>query len=248
MQTWRYLTVLAVLTLVGAAHAQEAKPGEIRAQGEATVYVMPDKAGLSFTVQEQDKDLLKARELAATSMQAVLAAINALKLPNLTMKTQSVQVMPLYEQVREGGYLGDTMRKILGYRVSNTVAVTLKNNDPEALKEAVAKVIDAALLSGGDALNGPWFSKDDDKEARREALEKATREAVLNAEAMARGLDVKIAKFTYVSMVAQAQPMPMYQERAMMAMAGGAGGGGTPSPIEIEALPIGATVYVNAEY
>ena len=71
---------------------------------------------------------------------------------------------------------------------------------------------------------------------------------MLNAEAMAKGLDVKVARYVYVSMNAQQRPEPVYAAMGMKAMDGAAGGGGTPSPVEIEALPIEATVYVNAEY
>jgi uncharacterized protein YggE len=237
-----------VLLPVVAVQAAEVKPGEIRAQGDATVYVMPDKAGLQFTVLAQDKELARARELSAAGTENVLKAIRDLKIDKLTMKTTSVQVMPLYEPLRQGDYGDQTARKILAYRVSNTVAVTIKSDDPDALKDAVSKVIDAALLNGANGLGGPWFSKEDDEAARREALEKATREAVLNAQAMAKGLDVRIARYTYVSMLNPQMPGPVNFGVRAMAAAAGAGGGGTPSPVEIEALAIGATVYVNAEY
>lgn len=249
MKALHWPLLVAALVLAVGVQAAEVKPGEIRAQGEATVYVMPDKAGLQFTVLAQDKELSKARELAAAGTENVLKAIRNLKIERLTTKTASVQVTPLYEPLRQGDYGGDTARRIIAYRVSNTVTVTIKSEDPEALKSAVSKTIDAALLNGANALGGPWFSKDNDEAARREALEKATREAVLNAEAMARGLGVKITRYTYVSMLRPDGPMPMMNMAARAMAAPGMGGGeGTPSPIEIEALEIGATVYVNAEY
>ncbi len=248
MRVFHWPLLVAALALAVGGQAAEVRLGEIRAQGDATVYVMPDQAGLQFTVLAQDKELPKARELAAAGTESVLKAIRDLKLERLTTKTASVQVMPLYEPLRQGDYGGDTARKIVGYRVSNTVTVTIKSNDPEALKVAVSKVIDAALLSGANALAGPWFSKENDEVARREALEKATREAVLNAEAMAKGLGVKIARYTYVSMLRPEVPGPMPMNMAARAMGAPGAGGGTPSPVEIEALEIGATVYVNAEY
>ena len=249
MRTLWYLMMAAVLGLAVAAQAAEVKPGEIRAQGTATVYVMPDKGGLQFTAQAQDTQLARARELSAAGTATVIAAIQNLKIDKLTLKTTAVNVTPLYEPLKPGEQTWDqTARKLIAYRVANTVAVTVKSDDPDALKDAVSHVIDATLLNGANGLSGPWFSKEDDRATRRAALEQATQEAALNAEAMAKGLGVKITRYTYVSMLNPTAPGPVYPEARMMnAMAPG-GGGGTPSPVEIEALAVAATVYVDAEY
>jgi uncharacterized protein YggE len=240
--------VMAVLGLAVAVQAAEVKPGEIRAQGEATVYIMPDKAVLQWTAQAQDAQLARARELSAEATTKVLQALQDLKIEKLTLKTTAVDVTPLYEPLKPGEQGWDqTARRIVAYRVADTVAVTVKGDNPDALKDAVSKVIDAALLNGANGLSGPSFSKEDDRAARREALEQATREAVLNAQAMATGLDVKIARYTSVSMLNPATPpQPVFAGARAMGMAGGEGG--TPSPVEIEALAVSATVYVDAEY
>jgi uncharacterized protein YggE len=244
------MLIAAVLGLAVAARAAEFKPGEIKAQGTATVYVMPDKAVLQFTAQAQDAQLAHARELSATATATVISAIQALKIDKLTLKTTAVDVTPLYEPLKPGEQAWDqTVRKILAYRVANTVAVTVKSDDPDALKDAVSRVIDAALLNGANGLSGPSFSKEDERAARREALQQATQEAALNAQAMAQGLGVKITRYTYVSMLNPTAPGPVFGEARMMnAMAAPGGGGATPSPVEIEALPVAATVYVDAEY
>ena len=246
---FRFVWPVLLLSLLGVTvHAAEPQPGEIKSVGQATVYVMPDTARVQFSVIAEDKVLPTARQTAAAAMEKVLTGIRDLKIESLTMKTMSVQVNPLYEPIKAEVYYGDqTYRKIIAFRVTNSVAAKV-TGDVERLKTGVAQVIDTALVSGANTMTGPWFSKEDTSAARREALENATRDAMANAEAMAKGLGVKIARYTYVSLTAPEPPRPLYEARNMMAAAPPGMGGGSASPIEIEAQPVEATVYVTAEY
>jgi uncharacterized protein YggE len=248
MREYILLSVLLLACGTLPAAAAEVQPGEIRSLGQATVYVMPDTARVQFSVIAEDKSLPTARQQAATAMEKVLGAVRDLKIEGLTMQTLAVQVSPLYEPVKGDGYYGDqTYRKVVAFRVTNSVSVKVKG-EAEDLKKWVAQVIDGALVAGANTMNGPWFSKEDTSAAKREALEKATRDAMANAEAMARGLGVKITRYSYVSLTAPEPPRPMYEARNMLAAAAPGMGGGTASPIEIEAQPVEATVYVTAEY
>jgi len=93
-------------------------------------------------------------------------------------------MMALKEQGWTPG--GEVQRKLLGYAVTHTVSATL-HGDREALREGVSKIVDLALTSPTVNLSGPMFSQEDLSAARQEALEKAVRDAVQNAQAMARG-------------------------------------------------------------
>lgn len=247
----RQVSLIAVLLIACAglsAAAAEVQPGEIRSLGQATVYVMPDTARVQFSVIAEDKSLPNARQQAAAAMDKVLSAIRDLRIEGLTMQTLAVQVSPLYEPVKGDGYYGDqTYRKVVAFRVTNSVSVKVKG-EAEDLKTWVAQVIDGALIAGANTMSGPWFSKDDTSEAKREALEKATRDAMANAEAMAKGLGVKITRYSYVSLTAPEPPRPVYDARNMMAAAPAGMGGSVASPIEIEAQPVEVTVYLTAEY
>lgn len=246
----RQAILMSLLLIAGSTlsvAAAEVQPGEIRSLGQATVYVMPDTARVQFSLIAEDKSLPNARQQAATAMGKVLSAIRDLGIAGLTMQTLAVQVNPLYEPVKGDGYYGDqTYRKVVAFRVTNSVSVKVKG-EAEDLKKWVAQVIDGALIAGANTMNGPWFSKEDTSEAKREALEKATRDAMANAEAMARGLGVKITRYSYVSLTSPEPPRPLYEARNMMAAPAGMGGG-VASPIEVEAQPVEVTVYVTAEY
>ncbi|HEY3396834.1 MAG TPA: SIMPL domain-containing protein [Armatimonadota bacterium] len=241
------LALVALALAASVVGAAEVKPGVIHATGQATVYVMPDKGQLQFAVSAEDKSLPTARQQAAATMETVLTSIRALKLEGLTLATKSVQVNPLYEAPKAGQqpvYGDDYARKIVSYRVVNTVAVTLKG-DVEPLRKNLAAVIDTVLTSGAATLSGPYLSKEDTSATQLEALEKATRNAMANAQALAKGLGLPIARYTLASMNPPSAPQPMFAERAMMMAPGG---GGTPTAIEIEAIPLEATVYVDAEF
>jgi uncharacterized protein YggE len=106
--------------------------------------------------------------------------------------------------------------------------------------------MDVATTTGAVRFYGPQFSLEEDGETRREALEEATREAVLNAEAIARGLGVQITGFTSASMTPE-QAYPLARMSTLASPYGGAGGG-SPTPVEVREVEIAATIYVTARY
>ena len=251
---------VAVLLLVGAglASAQQ-KVGELRAVGEVTVYVMPDTAQVSFTVRGEDKALSAARQQAAQISDRITAAIDRLKIDGLTMNTESITVNPLYapEKNGDGSYYdnegGETARKTVGYRVRNSLSVKIAG-DPEKLKRGTAQVIDAALTAGAASLDGPYFTKEDTLAAQQEAIAKATKNAVDNLQAMARGMGVAVSRVVSASLYAPDGAEYSYQRLGGLAASKppaplGAGGDGyTPMQVEVEAISVGATVWATAEY
>ena len=254
-----FLWVAAMLLVsAGLASAQQ-KVGQLRAVGAATVYVMPDTAELSFSVRAEDKSLTEARQRAAVTMEAVLSALRKLKIEGLTMNTDSIRVTPLYEPVKgpdfrggPPGYYGDdTLRKTVGYRLSNSVSVNI-TGDADRLKQEISRVTDAALVAGADSLYGPSLRKSDTSEAQNEAIEKATRSAVAHLQAMARGLGVPISRYTYVSLYGPEEPSDVDSNimylRGDVQPKGPPGPPGAASPVEIQSIPVEVTVWANAEY
>ncbi len=258
----RLFTVWALLLAVGA-FSQELPVKLIKAAGTARVYVMPDNARLSFTVESQDKELAVAREDAADRCAGVIAAIEALNIEGLTLGTESIDVEPLIE-MPEGG-LGETgmggmgggmggppgmygyggrhvPTKIAGYEVTNSLSVTITGEGEELANGATA-VIDTALMAGATSLSGPRFLKADRSEAQREALEKAVKNAVANAEAIARGLGVTIRDFTYAGMYPRDR-LPSSEMGTISALSNG----GSSTPVRVTAIPVNAMAFVEATW
>jgi uncharacterized protein YggE len=259
MQRVVAITVLLILALGAVAWAADAPAMDtsaqacmprlnvIRVTGNAVVKVMPDTATLQFTLREQDARLPAARDKAAAAMKRLMDAIQALNLPGLTLKTVSVSVEPQYAPLKPGQSEwtpnGEVARTLLGYAVSNTVEATL-HADGDALAAGTAKLVDLALTSPTVDMTGPEFSKEDLSAARQEGLEQATRDAIANAQAIARGMGVQISGYNYASMYTQQPNPPMPELRMMAAPAAEA----PPTPIEIEAQDVDVMVYLDAVY
>jgi uncharacterized protein YggE len=233
------------------------KVGVLHGMGEATVLVMPDTASLSFSVGVTDKTLSVARDKAAASMDKALAVVRKLNVEGLTMNTEGFSVSPLYVESKEGAptYYNDTGERVgdqaVGYHVTNSVSVTI-TGDADRLKRDTSRVIDAVLMSGATKLDGPEFSKADTVAARQDAIAQATKVAVGNVQAMARGMGVTVLRVTSASLYGPSggrygepdwePPGPPGAAAAPMPP------GAAPSPVEVQAIPIDVTVWVDAEY
>ena len=240
-----------LLVSAGWASAQQ-KVGELRSLGSATVYVMPDTAEVSFTVMGEDKTLAVARQRAAETMDNVMAAVNKLKIEGLTMNTESIRVNPVYEAeqgAKPGPYYdeGETARKTVGYRVRNSLSVKIRA-DVDKLKRGTAQVIDAALVAGAGTLYGPSFSKEDTAAAQQEAIAKATKNAIDNLQALARGMGVAAIRVVSASLYAPEEARYSEMRLGTLSDLSDGGPGPTATQVEVEAIPLEVTVWANAEY
>jgi uncharacterized protein YggE len=159
------------------------KPATLRTAGSATVRVKPNAARVFFGVQTQAVSVKDARTENNSRIRKVLAALAALKIPDLKSKTSDVQVDILY-----GRTDGNQLPPITGYRISTTFTVLVSNDDPVKLGGQAARVLDAALENGANTVQQIAFlRKEGLTEARRKALTQAVEDALANARALAAG-------------------------------------------------------------
>jgi uncharacterized protein YggE len=254
--------VVVLLALPALALAQGM--GEMRVSGSASAEVMPDVAGVNFTVRAEAPQAAAARAQAAQVADKVMDAIRALHIEGLTLSTQSVSARPVIKAPQgaspEGYYGGDVeiKRDILGYSVANSVAVKITGS-VEKLASATPRVIDAALAAGATSLEGPYFTASDLTAARTEALVKATKDALREAEALARGLGVTIVGHPEISTYPrETGGGAMYGGMGPGMMGTGMGGGmgmgpgappgGPPTPVEIQPVSVQASVWLTVKY
>jgi len=160
----------------------------INTSGTATVRVKPDSARVFFSIQTMAATVKAAREENNGKFNKVTAALNALKVTDLKMKTADVSIEPV---VRHRG--DDDVPKITGYRVTHQFTVLLKDADVEKLSSDAARVLDTVLENGANTVQRIVFFKVEDSALRREAMSKAVENAVANAKALAAGANVKLA-------------------------------------------------------
>ena len=160
----------------------------INATGVGIVSAKPDIAVMSLGVDAFAATVSGARNEAATAMDAMLTGLRAAGIADDDLETQFFNIQPEYtynqvtETLENGERVSQSERKLVGYRVTNTLSVTIRDLD------SIGSIVDGAVDAGGDAtrLNGISFSLDDgsaiEAQARIAALEDAVAKANLYAE------------------------------------------------------------------
>jgi uncharacterized protein YggE len=259
MKVWLAISVSAVTALFvsvmflrgqGPGEAQAPAAGDaakekrtITTAGSATVKVKPDAARIFFGVQTAAKTIQDARKENNTLSRKVIDALRGLDIPDLKMKTADISVQIIHEQQR------DPLRlpQVLGYQVTNSFTVLVKDKDAVRLGSNASRVLDTALENGANFVQQIVAFRENEDEVRREGLSKAVEAALANAEAIAAGAKVRI-KDTFTL---QGQPEYTYgpmqcglTNRIVVAGDGAAG----DTPVIVGDLEVTIRVSVTCTY
>lgn len=199
MKTW--LTPLAVsLTVVltgsiwlhgqnvpapAAALAKDKEKRTVSTSGSATVAVMPDAVRVFFSVDNLNPTVKAAREENDAKFAKVKKALADLKIEDLKMKTVEQHLQAEYS-------FHNNQRNFLGYRALHQFTVLLCDTDVTRLSLNAGRVLDTGLENGANGLERIVFFKKDDAVLRREALTKATEDAIANAKALCAGAKAEV--------------------------------------------------------
>lgn len=177
----------------------------VSGDGEATL--PPDVAKVTFTVQNTEATVVEAQAATTEQANAALAFVKEQGIAEKDVRTLSYNIYPQYSYPSpcRGDVCPayDTMPKIVGYQVSETVQVTVRD---------LASV--GAFLGGLGKLSvqnvsGPEFSLDDATAgydaARADAIAKAKGQATL----LARQLGVRLGKIVNFNESSGNRPYPM---------------------------------------
>ena len=191
--TFALVVVLATaLFLRGqqAAPVAEAKTerGTITTAGTATLKVKPDAARVFFGVQTIGKTVKAAREENSTQCKKLIAALNALKIADLKMKTADINVDLVQSQPSDITKLPE----VQGYRVTNSFSVLVLDKDTTRLSNNAGRVLDTALENGANFVQRMVAFRHDDADIKRDGLTKAVEDALANAQAIAAGAKVRV--------------------------------------------------------
>ena len=144
----------------------------IHVTGVGSTDAKPDLSIVNIGVETRGETVAITRAEAASSMSKVLTSLDKNDVDAKDVQTSNFSIYPeyVYEDVPGKRY---SVQKLIGYRVSNTVKVKVRDLD------RLGETIDDAASAGGDhiRINGISFTIDDTK-----ALEDIARElAVLDA-------------------------------------------------------------------
>ncbi len=185
----RIATPVIILAFSTAAWAQTpARPASITAVGDATVSVTPDLARVDLGVVTQGATAQEATVANATRAGAMISALQATLGSNANIKTISYSLSPVYNNPPPG-----QSATIIGYMVTNIVEVTLTD------LAQVGKVIDTAIQSGANRVQGISFGLQDRNPPVAQALKLAAAKAKGQADAIASGLNVRTGAVLHAS-------------------------------------------------
>jgi uncharacterized protein len=232
MKLSRVTIFLLASCLAAAAQDSASKVHSVRASGEATVSAKPDRAQISIGVVTQAPTAQAASAQNATQTSAVLDAVKRALGSNGEIKTSGYSISPQYQ------YTNGRPPKITGYQASNSVLATVDD------LSLTGKVVDAASDAGANNITGISFSLRDDNAIRAQALAEAALKARSAAEAIAKALNVHIARVLEADTTEAPVVRPMNKAFAMMSEGAAPR---APTPIEPGDLDVRASVTVSFE-
>ena len=174
---------LVSICLMGCACAVEnIEKGSISVTSEETMELDPTTVKISFSIETKANNAQTATELNKKASQNAINSVKSLIDTNKkeTMKTTSFNIHPEYSYK-------DGQNKLIGYRASNTLQVTLKD------VEKAGKIISTALANGANSVSGLQFILDETNDACNSLIQKASKNARLRADKVAESIGTSIA-------------------------------------------------------
>ena len=202
--------------------------GTIVVIGTGRVNVEPDVADLRLGLAVARPTVEAARAEAATTMAAVLAAIEAAGVEGRDVRTALLSVQP------RSDYRDGSAPVLTGYELANIVAVTVRD------LRLLGAVIEGALRAGATSMDGLGFRVEDPSAAERTARLAAMGAARSRADVLAAAADLTIVGVgDIVEGTAVPPPTPRSKERMMLAASDAA------TPIEAGTIEVSVSVTVS---
>ncbi len=172
---------LALSTAAPVAAAKDKQQRTISLTGTGTVTAPADTAQISTGVISEADTARQALDKNTAAMAKVVADLKAQGIEPKDIQTTNFSVRPRFQQSKDG-----KPPKIIGYRVVNSVTITLRD-----LKQLGA-ILDKVVTLGSNQIGGITFSVDDptklEDQARNRAMQDGIRKAKLYAGAAGAAL------------------------------------------------------------
>jgi hypothetical protein len=224
---WAVAGVAAAVLFSAPAAGADTTAGTLSAQGSGSVFVTPDVADLSVSVQRSAVSSRQALSAANRGTDAVVGAIRAAGVPASDIQTGDVSVSSRTVRV------GSDKHRERRWTAHESLAVHVTNI------KIVGSVIDRATRAGANAIDGPAFSFSDPSAAKLAATRAAIADARKRADDAAAALGDQVTGVQSVQLDPPSQVVPV---------AGGApsasSGPGTPTTVHPGTEEIDAEVEI----
>jgi len=201
----------------------------ITVSGEGKATGQPDIAILSLGISTLRPTVAEARNEAASTMQKVIDSLKGNGVAEKDIQSAQYSIYPEYD------YSIVASQKLLGYRITNTVTIKVRDIDK------TSDVLDGATAAGGDLtqVQGISFTIDEPDALRDQAREDAVKDAKARAQRLADTAGVKLGDPISITESSVSPPVPMRD-----ALLGEAAEANTATPIQPGELDIDLTVQV----
>ena len=202
--------------------------GTILVSGTGRVAVTPDVADLRLGLAVARPTVDAARAEAATTMDAILAAVDAAGVARRDVRTTLLSIQPRYD------YRDNRPPTLTGYELANVVEVTVRD------LARLGDVVDGTLAAGATSMDGLAFRVADPDPAEREARILAMAQARARADVLAEAAGLAIVGVSDVVEGAPARPPGPYPKAERMMLAADAS-----TPVESGSTEIAVSVSVT---
>jgi uncharacterized protein YggE len=218
-----------------ANHEDGASHG-ITTQGAALVTAKHDLARFTFGASARRSTPSAAQSAASARLTRVILAVRRAGVAPDDVRTGSIRLVRQTRRLRGGRV------RVLGYRSSQTVRVTVRDLG------LTSTVVDAAVKAGATSVSGPDFGISNRAEIYRQALRLALRDARAKAQALAEEAGVTLGRVIAVVENGEVEPS---RANALAGAPSGASGGSDEEQVATPVRPgtesIGAFVSVTFE-
>lgn len=203
----------------------------VSVQGEGIISVTPDVAYVSLGVETSNKEMTVAQAENKDKMNAIMAELKRLGIPEKDIQTSGYNVYPDYQWQQEKSVL-------VGYRVNNRVRVKITKLDD------TGKILDAVAAKGANTVQGIEFTVADGSKAYQDALKLALKNAEAKAKVMVEQFGYKTVTPVTIIEGSQGYTPQVNWDMRKAAVAEEAG----ETPISAGQLEIRAQVNVSFEF
>ena len=207
------MVLLALPSPAWGADGTKPETPTLTVTGTGSLTVAPDTAFVTVGMETAGKSLAQAQRQNSAVMQKVMERVRALKIDKERIQTSSFTVTPEYRPLpKRPSESPPTPPEIIGYRISNTVTVEVRD------LEKVAMVIEEALTAGANHFQGLQWSLRDEQPTRLSALKMAAAKAREKATALSETLNVNLVRLVTVNEVGHVVRPMAYAGVSMRAM------------------------------
>lgn len=196
----KLMAALAVCLALATPASALAEPPTLTVTGQGSATAIPDIGTIRVGVETDGKTAAQALTANNTLAGRLIATLKGAGVEPRDIQTGTLFVEPQYDH--QSGTQQQRAPEVVGYRVVNEVAVTIR-----ALGDMGA-ILDQVVRAGANRINSVGFGLSDDRAATDEARRQAVADARRIAEVYAEAAGVKLAGILSINDGGGFQPQP----------------------------------------